>query len=73
MKNRTNCSSVFSPYHAKKLPRNHRCGMNFGLTLSVWDYLFGSAYMPRKGRDIRRNSKSATSPMPSGSASSTSA
>lgn len=39
-------------HHAKRLPRKHRFGMNFGLTLSVWDYLFGSAYVPRDGRDI---------------------
>lgn len=39
-------------HHAKELPKDHRYGMNFGLTLSVWDYLFGSAYIPRDGRDI---------------------
>ena len=26
--------------------------MNFGLTLSLWDYLFGNAYVPRDGRDV---------------------
>lgn len=39
-------------HHARDLPKNHRYGMNFGLTLSVWDYLFRSAYLPRDGRDI---------------------
>lgn len=40
-------------HHAKKLPRNHRYGMNYGLTLSIWDYLFKSAYLPKDGRDIQ--------------------
>ena len=39
-------------HHAKKLPKEHRYGMNYGLSLSVWDYLFGTAYVPESGRDI---------------------
>ncbi|MGJ8657781.1 MAG: sterol desaturase family protein [Akkermansiaceae bacterium] len=39
-------------HHARKLPKNHRYGMNFGLSLSIWDYLFRSAYIPRNGKDI---------------------
>lgn len=39
-------------HHAKKLPKNHEQGMNFGLTLSVWDYLFKTNYEPHSGRDI---------------------
>lgn len=31
-------------HHAVDLPENHRYGANFGLTLSIWDYLFGTAY-----------------------------
>lgn len=38
-------------HHARDLPKGSR-GVNYGLTLSVWDYLFGSAWMPRNGRDI---------------------
>ena len=34
------------------LPEDRRFGMNFGLTLSVWDYLFGTASIPSDGRDI---------------------
>ncbi len=26
--------------------------MNFGLTLSIWDYLFGTAYIPQSGKNI---------------------
>lgn len=39
-------------HHAKHLPSEHPHGANFGLTLSLWDYLFGSAWMPRDGRDV---------------------
>ena len=27
-------------------------GANFGLTLSVWDYVFKTNYIPNSGRDI---------------------
>ena len=36
-------------HHAKHTGFPH--GVNFGLTLSLWDYLFGTAYVPRDGRD----------------------
>ncbi|PHQ28544.1 sterol desaturase family protein [Leeuwenhoekiella nanhaiensis] len=39
-------------HHAKELPAQHRYGMNFGLTLSIWDYLFKTAYVPHSGKDI---------------------
>lgn len=38
-------------HHAKELPENSR-GVNFGITLSLWDYLFGTVWMPKDGRDI---------------------
>ncbi|WP_209331509.1 sterol desaturase family protein [Lunatimonas salinarum] len=37
-------------HHAKQLPEGTH-GVNYGLTLSVWDYLFGTAYIPKNGRD----------------------
>lgn len=37
-------------HHSKKLPNKH--GVNFGLTLSIWDYLFKTDYIPSNGRDI---------------------
>ncbi len=40
-------------HHAHKLPAEHRYGMNFGLSLSIWDYLFRTAYIPHNGRDIK--------------------
>lgn len=39
-------------HHAKKLPSHARYGVNFGLTLSIWDYLFKTAHVPHNGRDI---------------------
>jgi len=34
-------------HHARKLPQN-RYGVNFGLSLSIWDYLFNTAYIPNE-------------------------
>jgi len=39
-------------HHAKELPASRPYGVNFGISLSLWDYLFGTAYMPHSGRDI---------------------
>ena len=39
-------------HHAKNLPNERQNGVNFGLSLAIWDYLFGTAYIPRNGRDI---------------------
>ncbi|MBK8922882.1 MAG: sterol desaturase family protein [Saprospirales bacterium] len=38
-------------HHAESLPKG-RYGVNYGLTLSLWDYLFGTVWMPENGRDI---------------------
>jgi sterol desaturase/sphingolipid hydroxylase (fatty acid hydroxylase superfamily) len=27
--------------------------VNYGISLSIWDYLFGTAWIPRDGRDIK--------------------
>lgn len=39
-------------HHAQDLPEG-KYGVNYGLTLSVWDYLFNTAWIPRDGRDIK--------------------
>ena len=36
-------------HHAKDVPV--KTGVNFGLSLSLWDYLFRTAYLPSDGRD----------------------
>lgn len=38
-------------HHAKDLPTGVK-GVNYGLSLSVWDYIFGTAHIPASGRDI---------------------
>jgi len=40
-------------HHAMEWPDNNPYGINFGLTLSVWDYIFGTAEIPHDGRDIQ--------------------
>ena len=37
-------------HHSKEMPRKY--GANFGISLSLWDYLFGSNYIPKDGKDI---------------------
>ena len=39
-------------HHAKELPQHVRYGVNFGLTLSLWDYIFKTDFIPHNGRDI---------------------
>jgi sterol desaturase/sphingolipid hydroxylase (fatty acid hydroxylase superfamily) len=39
-------------HHARKLPANHKYGVNYGISLSIWDYLFKTDYIPSSGRDI---------------------
>tara|TARA_B110000977_G_scaffold201012_1_gene293656 strand:+ start:3944 stop:4810 length:867 start_codon:yes stop_codon:yes gene_type:complete len=34
-------------HHAKSLPKG-RFGVNFGISLSIWDYLFNTSYVPKK-------------------------
>jgi len=38
-------------HHAKALPEGVH-GVNFGISLSLWDYIFGTAHIPEDGRDI---------------------
>jgi len=37
-------------HHSKVLPNKY--GTNFGISLSIWDYLFKTNYIPKNGRDI---------------------
>lgn len=37
-------------HHSKELPTKY--GVNFGISLSVWDYLFKTSFIPTDGRDI---------------------
>lgn len=40
-------------HHAKKLPKDRKDGVNYGISLSVWDYVFKTSYIPGNGRDIK--------------------
>ncbi len=33
-------------HHMYDLPEGHRSGVNFGIGLSIWDWIFGTAYWP---------------------------
>ena len=39
-------------HHAKELPNERRYGVNFGISLSIWDFIFRKNYIPSNGRDI---------------------
>ena len=39
-------------HHAKEMPKDRPNGMNYGISLSIWDYIFGTAHIPSDGRDI---------------------
>lgn len=40
-------------HHAAEWPDRYPYGINFGITLALWDYLFGTASIPHDGRDIK--------------------
>ena len=39
-------------HHAYELPKS-RFGVNFGISLSVWDYIFGTSYIPEDSGEIQ--------------------
>ncbi|MEM9547637.1 MAG: sterol desaturase family protein [Bacteroidota bacterium] len=53
MKRLFNSPEMHIWHHSYDLPEDRRYGINFGLTLALWDYIFGTAYIPHTGRDIR--------------------
>jgi sterol desaturase/sphingolipid hydroxylase (fatty acid hydroxylase superfamily) len=40
-------------HHAKAMPEHKPSGINFGISLSVWDYIFRTAWVPSSGRDLK--------------------
>ncbi|MEN0003624.1 MAG: sterol desaturase family protein [Bacteroidota bacterium] len=40
-------------HHSYDLPEDRRYGINFGITLAIWDYLFRTAYIPHSGQHIK--------------------
>jgi len=40
-------------HHAEELPKERMNGVNFGITLSIWDYIFGLNYVPKEDGAIK--------------------
>lgn len=40
-------------HHAEELPKERMNGVNFGITLSIWDYIFGLNYVPKEDGTIK--------------------
>lgn len=40
-------------HHAESIPKKYSHGINFGISLSLWDYIFKTAYIKKSGRDIK--------------------
>ncbi len=40
-------------HHAENIPKGYKYGINFGITLAIWDYIFRTASIPKEGRDIK--------------------
>jgi len=53
MKKLFNSPEMHIWHHSYDLPEERHTGVNFGLTLAIWDYIFGTAFIPHEGRDIR--------------------
>lgn len=39
-------------HHVKILPKNRKRGVNFGISLSIWDYIFKTNYIPEESGTI---------------------
>ena len=53
MKKLFNSPEMHIWHHSYELPEGRRTGINFGLTLAIWDYIFGTAYIPHDGQEIK--------------------
>jgi len=53
MKKLFNSPEMHIWHHAYETPKHLPAGMNFGLTLAIWDYLFKTAYVPHSGKQIK--------------------
>ena len=40
-------------HHSKHLPKNFKTGVNFAISLSIWDYVFKTNYIPYDGGNNR--------------------
>ncbi len=51
MKKLFNSPEMHIWHHAKEIPSDRKFGVNFGITLALWDFIFGTSYWPKSGRD----------------------
>jgi len=40
-------------HHSYHLPEDRKRGVNFGISLSIWDYIFGTSYVPEDSGTIK--------------------
>jgi sterol desaturase/sphingolipid hydroxylase (fatty acid hydroxylase superfamily) len=40
-------------HHVYELPKGFKHGINFGISLSIWDYIFKTAAIPKDDANIR--------------------
>lgn len=40
-------------HHVEELPEGYPNGINYGISLSIWDYIFGTAIIPKVDGDIK--------------------
>jgi sterol desaturase/sphingolipid hydroxylase (fatty acid hydroxylase superfamily) len=52
MKKLFNSPEMHIWHHAKEIPDNRKYGVNFGISLAIWDYIFGTNYIPYEGGNI---------------------
>ena len=52
-------------HHSYEIPKGHKHGVNYAISLSLWDYLFKTAAVPERNGDIRLGYKGMDT-MPSG-------
>ncbi|MFZ1750588.1 MAG: sterol desaturase family protein, partial [Saprospiraceae bacterium] len=53
MKKLFNSPEMHIWHHTYTLPEGYKYGINFGISLAIWDYIFGTASIPKDGKDIR--------------------
>jgi sterol desaturase/sphingolipid hydroxylase (fatty acid hydroxylase superfamily) len=53
MKKLFNSPEMHIWHHAHDMPETHPNGINFGISLALWDYIWGTAHIPYEGRDIK--------------------
>lgn len=53
MKQLFNSPEMHIWHHSYEVPQHLPTGMNFGLTLAIWDYVFKTAYIPHNGKKIK--------------------